>query len=55
MQFVGRPFDVESDCRAIGAVPLCAPALVVLSPDQVVHQFEISAAESAALAPPSAA
>ena len=32
MQLLVQPFGVESDCSATVAVPLCAPALAVLSP-----------------------
>jgi hypothetical protein len=32
MQLVVQPFGVESDCSAIVAEPLLAPALAVLSP-----------------------
>src|SRR5277367_4482620 len=32
VQFIVQPLGVESDCNATVAVPLCAPALAVLSP-----------------------
>src|SRR5215472_7933941 len=34
MQLLVQPLGVESDCSVMNAVPVCAPACVVLSPTE---------------------